>query len=711
MSAYGRKRVIYRSPRRPENQGMNSATPATSERRIMAASQVRSANIAPTSWNPETRTIDVVWTTGARGVKFDWNAGETVDEELETGPIHVRLDRLNAGAPVLDTHQRGGLANQIGTVVPGSARMQGGQGIATLKLSERPEIASLVDDIANGIIRNLSVGYTVHSYEIERNAGGRPLYRAIDWEPFEISFVPVPFDALAQVRNRSGSAGLFPCTLRSHSSLEIFPMTTRTNGAPVAPSTDTPEPPNGPAATIAQLRTIGDMAASQYNISRDAVSSVVLEMAERGLSAGDARSEMLRILGEVQNEATAVRSGGSRGGASDFIARSAQSFSNAQSTFENPAFHGNAIEDALYARMSGRAPTDQARQFMHMSLVQIAGEVAQRAGVSGVQHMAPGDVLNAAALGNSRMGGGPSGYLHSTRSYDGSYHTTSSFPDLLTGAGQRFLMDMFAAAESPLKKLGRRRGARDFRSISGLQLSGFGTLPEVLEAGEIKSGTFKARKETYAVKTFAKMFALTRQAIINDDLGAFGDPIRVMSRASAETEASLLADLLNSNPAMSDSNALFHADHGNLASSGVVPSVAALSGGRFAMRSQKDLDGVTPIAAAPKYILSSPTFETTIEQLIATSLTPAQVDNANPFAGKLEPLVDPRLDALPWYLFADPIASPVLEYAYLEGHEGPRVEMQDGWTTLGTSFRVYMDFGAGLVDWRGAYKNPGAAPS
>lgn len=203
------------------------------------------------------------------------------------------------------------------------------------------------------------------------------------------------------------------------------------------------------------------------------------------------------------------------------------------------------------------------------------------------------------------------------------------------------------------------------------------------------------------------MFALSRQAIINDDLGAFSDPIRIMSRAAAETEASLLADLINSNPAMSDTNTLFHGAHGNLAATGTAPTVASISAGRLAMRSQKDLDGVTPIATAPRYILSSPNNETLIEQML-TAINPHQVDEANPFVGKLEPLVDPRLAELPWYLFADPIAAPVLEYAYLDGQEGPRVEMQDGWTTLGTSFRIYMDFGAGLLDWRGAYKNPGA---
>ncbi|WP_416463429.1 prohead protease/major capsid protein fusion protein [Sphingomonas sp. VDB2] len=676
---------------------MINTHPSTAERRIMAPPRTRSATLAPSSWNAEDRTIDVVWTTGARGARFDWESGETVDEELATNPASVRLDRLNAGAPVLDAHQKGDLSRQIGVVVPGSARMEGGQGIATVRFSDRVEVAGFVSDIASGIIRNLSVGYTVHAFDIERRAGQRPLYRAVDWEPYEISFLPVPFDALAQVRSAPVVA---PCILRNHSSTEYRPMPDHQDNIEQSPPAGQPSG-NGrrgdQPASIQRIREYVGMAGGGFGLQEAESNGIILDMAERGLSEQEVRTTMTQILAERQRAQTGtITTGGPA-----IVER----WGNGNATMDNPNFQSRAIEDAIYARMSGRQPTEQARGFMHMSLVQMAGKVAERAGVRNVESMAPGEVLNVSAW--TRTHGTDASYL-ATRAHPGSYHSTSSFPDILTGAGERFLLDMFAAAESPLKKIGRRRSARDFRPISGLQLSGFGTLPEVLEAGEIKSGTFKSRKESYAVKTFAKMFGLTRQAIINDDLGAFSDPIRIMSKAAAETEASLLADLLNSNPSMSDANALFHAAHGNLAPAGAAPAVASISAGRLAMRSQKDLDGVTPIAAAPKYILSSPASETLIEQLL-TVINPNQVDEANPFVGKLQPLVDPRLDDLPWYLFADPLLAPILEYAYLDGHEGPRVEMQDGWTTLGTSFRVYMDFGAGLIDWRGGYKNPGAA--
>src|SRR6185295_7085360 len=161
---------------------------------------------------------------------------------------------------------------------------------------------------------------------------------------------------------------------------------------------------------------------------------------------------------------------------------------------------------------------------------------------------------------------------------------------------------------------------------------------------------------------------LSRNALINDDLGAFGDFGRSAGRAAAETEADVLTALLTANSGagvtLDDGNALFHNLHGNLATSGTVIDVAALAAARQAMRGQKGLDGVTPVNAVPRFLLVSPAKETQAEQVLAT-LAPATVANVNPFSQRLELLVEPRLSGNAWYVFADPGPMPVIEYAYL----------------------------------------------
>jgi hypothetical protein len=166
--------------------------------------QQRAATIAPSTYNAQTRSVEVVWTTGARGRRFDFWTGQAYEEELVVSSEAVDLSRLNNGqAPVLNTHDAYELENVIGVVE--RAWIDGTEGRATVRLSDREDIAGLVRDIETGIIKNISVGYNVRKYEIisaaNRPDGGTlPLYRAVDWQPAELSFVPIPFDAATGTR-------------------------------------------------------------------------------------------------------------------------------------------------------------------------------------------------------------------------------------------------------------------------------------------------------------------------------------------------------------------------------------------------------------------------------------------------------------------------------------------------------------------------------
>lgn len=166
--------------------------------------QIRAASMRPTSFNENDNTIEVVWTTGAAVRRRDYRTDAIYDELLSLDPSHVRLDRLNVGAPLLDTHDDSALSRVIGSVVPGSARIATGQGIARIKLSNAAADADIVSKIKDGIIRNISVGYTIHKWSVRPGSDGADEIRtAVDWEPLEISAVPVPADAGAQFRNQN----------------------------------------------------------------------------------------------------------------------------------------------------------------------------------------------------------------------------------------------------------------------------------------------------------------------------------------------------------------------------------------------------------------------------------------------------------------------------------------------------------------------------
>jgi hypothetical protein len=363
-------------------------------------------------------------------------------------------------------------------------------------------------------------------------------------------------------------------------------------------------------------------------------------------------------------------------------------------TFSSPAFLANAVESAIYARLSGKPAEGAAREWQGRSLLDMGAALLQARGEKIVS-------WNRDRLASQIMASAPS-------------HTTSDFPTLTTAAGNRFLLDSYRAAESPLKQIARVRNAADFRAITAARLSEMPQLDEVPEGGEISYGSRTEAQETFRVKTYAKLFSISRQALVNDDLGAFADTLQAFGRAAAATESDLLADLFLANsgtgPTLDDGVALFHASRGNLVATGSAVSVTSLSEARKVMRDQTGMDGVTPISATPKFLVTGSGEETNGEKAIAATFASSFTD-VNPFTNALTILVEPRLEDYAWRLFAKPEQAEVLSVAYLNGNAQPMLETRDGWNVLGTEFRAVLDFGCGITGWRGAVLNVGDEPA
>jgi len=158
----------------------------------------------------EKRTFDIVWTTGAEVKRIDWWTGERFVEMLEVSKEAIRLDRLQSGrAPVLNAHAHYELNDVIGVVEGDSIKIESGVGHARVRMSGREDVAPLLADIRDGIIANISCGYIVHAYREELREG--VTYRIMtDWEPMEISFVPVAADGEAAKRSAPQGA-TYPC--------------------------------------------------------------------------------------------------------------------------------------------------------------------------------------------------------------------------------------------------------------------------------------------------------------------------------------------------------------------------------------------------------------------------------------------------------------------------------------------------------------------
>jgi len=165
------------------------------------------------SINDEARTVELVFSTGAAVNRYDWMSGKQYLEKLSLKPEHVRIDRLNGGGPLLDAHSAYSITDQIGAVEPGSVKLMKGEARATVRFSRRDAVEAIWQDVRDKIIRAVSVGYRVFSFEeVAGKDGAIPTRTAIDWEPYEISLVPMPADTGARVR--SHQIDMNPCVIR-----------------------------------------------------------------------------------------------------------------------------------------------------------------------------------------------------------------------------------------------------------------------------------------------------------------------------------------------------------------------------------------------------------------------------------------------------------------------------------------------------------------
>lgn len=175
----------------------------------------RGVELRAASFDPGDNTIEVIWTTGAVVRRYDYRTSSYYDEELVVTEKAVRLGRLNGGAPFLNTHDDWTLGSVLGAVVPGSAQITRGIGTARVQLSVADEHAGIIANIKAAVIRNISVGYRNHKIEkTEPGDDGVSLWRVVDWEPLEISAVPVPADAGSLIRKEptgKDALRLAPC--------------------------------------------------------------------------------------------------------------------------------------------------------------------------------------------------------------------------------------------------------------------------------------------------------------------------------------------------------------------------------------------------------------------------------------------------------------------------------------------------------------------
>ena len=669
------------------------------DRKIELPALRRAADLLPSTLNEEDLSIEVVWSTGSR-VRRQPLFGEPFDEELSMDPASVRLERLNAGGPVLKVHDTSSLESVIGSVIPGSARVENGRGIARVRFSDREEVAPIWSDISSGHIRAVSIGYQVHRYDVTRSPNGPEVWRAVDWTPFEISAVPVGADPAAGFR---AIDPLAPCLVTREAPLTQDPpkpdplpenpqppRTAMEENMSVATQPLAPQPeaavrmiepilPERPVedtqalvarAQIVERERVGTIydLASRLGLER----TFAEDMVQRGVSLEEARRVILDKVADA-SEQTRIFPHVSipLGGRDERVTRR------------------DAVTNALLHRYSPSlfSLSEPAREYRGMTLLELGREFLSTSGVN-VRGMSRDEVA--------------------TRSL----HSTSDFPEILSAVTNKTLRQAYDTYPQTFRPFCRQVQASDFRDITRVQMGEAPQLQKVNEAGEFKRGSIGEARERYKVETYGRVVGITRQTLINDDLDAFTRLPAMYGTAIATLESDIVWAIVTNNAAMGDGVALFHATHKNLAAAGTGLTTASIGDGRAAMAKQFGLDKKTVLNIRPSFLIVPVSMELSAEQLIAQNLVPARITDVVPQSIRsLAVIAEPRLDTVStngWYLAASPNQIDTIEYAYLEGQQGAYIETRNGFDVDGVEIKCRLDFGAKAIDWRGLYKNTGA---
>jgi len=353
-----------------------------------------------------------------------------------------------------------------------------------------------------------------------------------------------------------------------------------------------------------------------------------------------------------------------------------------------------AAADALLIR-AGLAKNDPANGLRGMRLSRLAETCAVRAG------------LDVGVFGQNEMAMIKAAITH----------TSSDFPVILENVLNKTLLDTYGVAAETWKQWCATGSVADFRPYKRLRLGSFGNLDSLTEAGEYKHKAIPdATAESVSISTKANTITLSRQAIINDDLGAFVRLGQMLARAAARSIEADAYALLTSNPTLdSDSTALFHANHGNYHTSGSAAAITmtSLDAARSAIKIQKDRSGNDFIGITEPFILLCPVAKAGAARTANESEfdpdTANKLNRTNITRGIFSAIVDtPYLTGTGWYLLADPMQFPTFEVLFLNGQQTPfsdRIEQQN---VDGVKWLVRHDYGVNVVDYVGAYYNTGA---
>lgn len=677
-----------------------AAAPMDDERRqpMVGFEGRRDASFVPATYDETARTVDAVLSAGTAVRRWSYI------EQLDISDAAIDLTRAESGlVKLLDTHNQWEADAVLGSV--SDVRIEDGQLVGKLHFGETDRAVRVAGMVQRGELKGISIGYRVTKWEVVVPSQDDKFetWRAAGWELLEVSLVSVPADPNAGVRsatsNQPGANGLSAAIEEEDEMKRNLPGGAAAPAAPATVVENRAEPAQAPStvtrftastalAFVEQARAFGENVVTRAN-------ELIAQNENGEISIEGARSALMTSMADAQRAQT---SGITGGGVAITV------------TQDERDKWRRGVEASLIVR-AGVAP-------MVSAAAKARGETID---------LDPGEFRGLRNVDIARMALDMHG-IRSDRMYDRdrivsdaltvrSGNTTSDFPLILENVMHKTLQAAYATTPDTWRRVCGIGSVSDFRPHPRYLRGTFGALDALTEDGEYKNKSIPdAAKESITAATKGNIIALSRQAIVNDDLGAFNFLAVELGRAgklSIEKDFyALLALNSGMGPTMNDGNPLFHATHNNIAGTAAAPSVDAFDAIRVLMASQKDVSGNEILDITPSLWLGPLSLGGTARVINGSEYDPDaanKLQRKNKVYGLFADIVDTaRLTGTPWYAFADANVAPAIEVVFLDGNQEPFLDQQDGWRTDGTEWKVRLDYGIGGVNYRSAAINAGA---
>lgn len=575
----------------------------------------------------------------------------------------INLERFSNGlGTVLFNHDRDAVVGHIEKVW-----LEDNRGKALVRFDTDEQSETIFQKVQSGTLQGVSVGYAIYRYEVlededTKSTNGRfngPAYVVTDWEPLEISIVSVPADPTVGV-GRSAE--------EIHTSIDTQEDNTRMDPKEILNNEEVKSTePVETGITQADLQKAMEQERKRTSeitaLFRDFDVEGADEAIVMGVSVDEARAMVMDQL-RARNKGVSVTMGEAE---SDKFRAAAQ----------------DAVLMAAGIPVAEAAPG--AQELRGHSMVELAREALQREGLKANY----GDNMELARQ---------------------AINSTSTFPAIMANLANKSVMVGFNEAETTYQIWAGKGSNRDFKEAARVALSEAGNLELVPEGGQFQQDFLGEASARTKVATYGKLFSLTRQAIINDDLGLFSKIATKYGSAAKRLVNKMVYAQLTGNVKMQDNVALFDSKHGNVAGTGEALSVKAIAKAITAMRRQKGITGDATLNITPKYLVVPPELEMTAYQIVNSTAAVDGVNSGvvNPYKGRFVVVADAELtDPDAWYLVADATQHDTIEVTYLNGVETPRLETRQGFEVDGIEYKVAFDCGVSALDFRGLYKNAG----